>query len=293
MKRLLITGGSGELGAPLSELAARAWTTTSTYFRNPSVGGGQAVRLDLRDREATLALVKDRRPDAIIHTAVSDRSENMVAANRAAARHIGAAARQIGCRLIALSTDMVFDGRHPPYAEEAPPTPLGPYGQVKAENERLFADIPGCLTVRTSLIYDTKPGNRQIGWMLKKIEAQEPVPLFTDEIRQPIWVWNLAEALLELAEGTAEGIVNVAGGQATSRWEYGCALLSALGFDPEETARPVLAAEVAPNRPRDCTLRLDKARSLLKTPLLTVNEALRRAQGKADQGHSTSTTTRR
>jgi dTDP-4-dehydrorhamnose reductase len=278
MKRLLITGGSGDLGWPLARLAARYRETISTYFKNPTVGGGKAVRLDLRDREATLALVKDVQPHAIIHAATSDRSEDMVATIRAAALHISEAAQKAGCRLIALSTDMIFDGTQAPYAEETPPTPISPYGQVKAENERLFLKSHNnCLVVRTSLIYDLKPTNRQISWMLEKIKAGQPVGLFTDEIRQPIWAWNLAEALLELVDSPIQGILNVAGGRAMSRWEYGCALLRAMGYNPEKVARPVRAATVAPNRPPDCTLRLDKAREVLQTQLLTVEEAIKLA----------------
>ncbi len=59
-----------------------------------------------------------------------------------------------------------------------PPTPVSPYGQVKAENEKLFVGTPNCLVVRTSLIYDLNPNNRQISWMLRKIKVGEPVPLF-------------------------------------------------------------------------------------------------------------------
>ncbi len=294
MKRLLITGASGDLGRPLSALAAQRWETTGTYFSRAYIGGGNAVRLDLRDRSAVLALVRELRPAVIIHAAASDRSEDMVTTNLAAARHLAEAAQTVGCRLIALSTDMVFDGRNPPYREEDPPTPLSPYGEVKAANEQMFQALGGdCLVVRTSLIYDLTPENRQVRWMQEAIASGQRVTLFTDEIRQPIWAWNLAEILLELAESEQRGLLNVAGPQAMSRWEYGCALLRALGYSPDEVAVAVRAADVAPQRPRDLTLCLDRARAILKTPLLPLDEALRLAQGGYSSGHRTSTTTKR
>lgn len=294
MKRLLITGASGDLGRPLSTLAAQRWQTTGTYFSRARIGGGNAVRLDLRERSAVLTLVEDLRPDVIIHAAASDRSEDMVTTNLAASRHIAEAAQAIGCRLIALSTDMVFDGRNPPYREEDPPTPLSPYGKVKAANEQFFRARGGnCLIVRTSLIYDLAPENRQVRWMQETIASGQRVKLFVDEIRQPIWAWNLAEILLELAESDQKGLLNVAGPQAMSRWEYGCTLLRALGYSPHEVAIAVRAADVAPQRPRDLTLCLDKARAILKTPLLPLDEALQLAQGGYPSGHPTSTTTKR
>jgi dTDP-4-dehydrorhamnose reductase len=278
--RLLITGGSGDLGRPLSALAAQGWDTTVTYYRNPQIGGGAPVQLDLRDRDATLALVRETAPAVIIHTATSDRSEDMAAANRAAAQNILDAARAVGARLLAMSTDMVFDGTMSPYDEYAPPAPKSPYGRVKAQNEELFQAYPHSLIVRTSLIYDFDSSNRQITWMQDKIERGEPVGLFVDEVRQPIWVWNMAEALLELARSDRTGILNVAGPVPLDRWRYGIALLRALGYDPAQVAVPVRAAEVAPGRPPNCTLKLDRAREALATPLLDMSSALEAYQAR-------------
>ncbi len=277
-RRLLVTGASGNLGRPLSALAAGRWETTSTYLHNPQVGGGMPVRLDLKDRDATLDLVRSTRPDVIIHAAGSDRSQEMVETNRAAARHIAEAARCADCRLIALSSDMVFDGSCSPYGDDDPPTPLTPYGKVKAENEEhLLTAHHNCLVVRTSLIYDLSPANQQVAWMLETIAVDGVVTLFSDEVRQPVWAWNLAQALLELAGSPMNGRLNVAGPLPVSRWELGCALLEALGHDPAVVARPASAAETDPSRPRTLTLRLDRALACLQTPLLPLHEALRRA----------------
>lgn len=282
MGRLLITGASGNLGRPLSALAASSWETTGTYLHNPEIGGGKPAQLDLRNREAALELVLATQPDVIIHAATSDRSTDMARTNQAAAQHITEAARMVGCRLIALSSDMIYDGSRSPYDEIDPPTPLTPYGHVKAENERYFlAAYDGCLVVRTSLIYDLTPDNQQIAWMLESLAADQTVRLFSDEVRQPIWAWNLAEALLELAARPVTGLLNVAGPIAVSRWELGCALLEALGYDPATVASPASVAEAAPSRPRVLTLRLDRALALLSAPLLPLDEALRRAKAQA------------
>lgn len=278
MRRLLVTGASGDLGRPLSALASRSWLTTSTYFSRSQVGGGRPVRVDLRDRAAILRLTEDVSPDVIIHCAGSDRSPDMAQTNRLAAQNIAAAARRAGARLIALSSDMVFDGRNPPYREDSPPAPLSPYGKVKARNEELFLSMPGdCLVVRTSLIYDLDPANRQISWMLERIAQGQRITLFADEIRRPVWALNLAEALLELAVGSECGILQVAGARPVSRFDYGCALLTALGYDPEAIVEKTFAAEVMPDRPRDLSLDLTRARRVLSTPLLSLQEALRRA----------------
>ncbi len=272
---LLITGGSGNLGRPLSDLSARRWPTTSTYFKNPDVGGGTSIQLDMRHAADVHDLVERVHPDVIIHAATSDRSEDMADTIRSAARNIAEAAKAVQARLITLSTDVIFDGTQAPYTEDAPPTPVHPYGKAKADADRILLETyDNCLLVRTSLIYDLHSNNEQIRWMRSAIEEGKTITLFEDEIRQPIWSWNLAEALIELAERDVTGILNVAGPEQLSRWTFGSALIKAMGYDPNEVARPTRAAEVAPTRPRDCTLVLDKASGLLKTRLVPIDEAL-------------------
>ncbi|HLV44894.1 MAG TPA: SDR family oxidoreductase [Aggregatilineales bacterium] len=275
---LLITGASGDVGRVLSARAARRGIVFGNFYSNPATGGGTAVRLDLRDAAATLDLVRDLQPRAIVHCAASDRSHDMAHTNRQTARSVLQAARQTGARLIALSTDMVFDGSAAPYAEHAPPAPTSDYGRVKAENDALFlSSHDDCLVVRTSLVYDFTSDNWQCGWMLRKIAAGEKVGLFVDETRSAIWVENLAAALIELADRPETGLLNVAGPQAVSRWALGCALLEALGYDPQSVAEPVEAASAAPERPRDLTLSVERASALLDTPLLSLHEARRQA----------------
>lgn len=277
-RTILITGASGDLGRALSALATASWNTVSTYYRNPQIGGGQPVQLNLRDKSAALALAEQMQPDVIIHAAASDSSEDMAATNREAAQTIVAAARAINARLIPISTDMIFDGTQAPYAEDDPPAPRSDYGRVKAENEAMFRTTgENCLVVRTSLIYDFTPPNKQLSWMLNAVAADKPITLFVDEMRSPIWSWNLAEALLELAESQITGVLQVAGPQPISRWQLGTALLRAQGLDAERIAERVYAADLAPNRPRDLTLSPAKAQRVLNTPLLTIEEAYQRA----------------
>jgi dTDP-4-dehydrorhamnose reductase len=196
LKRLLITGGSGDLGRPLSQLAVAAghavWVT---YLRRPErIKAGQPIRLDLNDKNAVQAALDRLQPDVIIHTAVqqdgADQREQIVNSAAYLCALSGPATRRI-----LLSTDMVFDGQQAPYRDDDPPSPLSVYGRAKAETEAM-----GDCVVRTSLIYDFERGNRQVDWLLDTIARGERCRLFRDEFRSPIWAVNLAEALLELAD---------------------------------------------------------------------------------------------
>ncbi len=279
--RLFITGASGDLGRPLSQLAADRHTVCATYLERAHVGGGFPVQLDLRNRDDVRRAVSAWNPAVIIHAAISDRSPGMDTAALTAAQNLSDAAAAVGCRIIFLSTDMIFDGSGGPYHEDSRPAPRSDYGRVKlACEQHLLSNLPACLVVRTSLIYDFHPSNRQVGWMLDRLASGGRIPLFVDEVRHPIWSWNLAEALLELCHLPVTGILHVAGPEPLSRFKYGCALLWALGYDPAQVVEPVYAADRAPDRPRDLRQDLSRAQTLLATPLLSLPAALARAKAQ-------------
>jgi dTDP-4-dehydrorhamnose reductase len=274
MPKLLITGGSGDLGRVFSQRAAAAgYEVTAAYLSRPDrVAAGRPIRLDLCDLSAVADALDHLQPDAIIHTAVTVGLADPRRQIPDAARNLKRYADQAhDVRLILLSSDMVFDGSRPPYREDDPPSPLTAYGEGKAELETLG----GCI-VRTSLIYDFEPGNKQVDWLLDRIAKDERCPLFHDEFRSPIWVINLADALLELLTVRDEGILNVAGPQRMNRLDLGRGILQALGYDPDEHVKAT--SQAGTGRPADLTLDVSKAQRLLNTPLLTFDEAHQRWQ---------------
>jgi dTDP-4-dehydrorhamnose reductase len=112
--------------------------------------------------------------------------------------------------------------------------------------------------------------------MLRAIDSGSPINLFADQIRCPIWAVNLADALLELVETGASGLLHVVGPQPVSRFDLGVALLAALGYDP---ARWVLPASAPDTLPKVLHLSIERAQSLLvRTPLLSIAQARTRWQ---------------
>ncbi len=276
--RMLVTGGSGYLGGWVVRLARAAWDVTATYLTHPMDESGAVWRrLDLRDEAAVMALVDEVRPSAIIHTAACNPgySDDFEATNADGTRHVARAAVACDARLVHLSSDVIFDGRRGNYVERDPPTPLTPYGRSKALAEaEVHASGAEAVIVRTTLIYGWRPTmGRHTRWIVDGLNAGKPVRLFTDELRCPIWVESLAAAVIELATMSYTGVLHVAGAQPLSRYEFGIRLLRFHGIDPDPII-PALSREIAPNRPRDCTLDCARARSLLRTPLPGVDEVL-------------------
>ena len=240
--RLHVTGATGDLGSELVRLRPEA----------------SRERVEIRDAEAVRELLTRVRPEVVIHTAYrQDEAE----VNTVGSDNVARAAAAVGARLVHLSTDVVFDGRKgAPYVEGDPVSPSTDYGRAKAEaEERVAAAHPAAVLVRTSLLYGGATPSKH------ELAARDPAStFFTNEIRSPIQVTDLARALLELAELEIAGPLHVAGADDVSRAEL--AELIRRG--------PVRSEPAPPLRPLDCSLDSSRARALLRTRLRGVREVL-------------------
>ena len=257
--RLLITGASGYLGR---ELARRAHIGGAEV-----VGTGFAraadVRLDVRDREAVGRLVADVAPAAVVHTAYVQDGRDAWSVTVDGAENVALAAAELGARLVHLSTDVIFSGRKGgPYVEGDEPSPVTAYGRAKAEAERrVTAAYPHALLVRTSLIY----GGPGVEPSKHELAARDPASVFyDDELRSPIQVGDLADALLELVAVDLHGPLHVAGRDGLSR----------AGFAELVAGHPVRSGPAPPERPLDCRLNSSRAAALLRTRLRGVRTVL-------------------
>lgn len=273
-KRVLITGGSSYLGRHLLPLAHAHthYQPLYTYFNHaPAAGPVEAQQLDLRDSQAVMQLVAHWRPEAILHLAGSDRSEDMTAVITHGAENIVQAAQAAQARLIHLSTDVLFDGRHGPYSESEPPSPIHAYGEAKAAAESIIAAHADSVIVRTSLIYSLTHMDYATQWLVSTLQVGRPVTLFDDQIRNPVSAETLARACLELVDLDFRGILNVAGSQTLNRAEFGLKMLDWWNIQERAT---LSTGPTPATWPKDCRLDISLAKRLLSTPLSGVDAVI-------------------
>lgn len=274
---LLITGGSGYLGRELVRQAAPTWTVAATYHANlPVVAAVNFVPLDLRDVQAAERIITALRPTCIIHTAYLQGGPDLRSVTVQGSAAVARAAYALGARLIHLSSDVVFDGeRVGSYTESDLPTPISPYGQAKAEAEQLVAEfVPEALIVRTSLLYRGDMPSKHEQLALDAAAGRAEVAFYTDELRCPIVVGDLAAALLELAGLDIRGLLHVAGSDVVSRYEFARLVVAAAGGDADALSSAVSAGSSVP-RPRNCALDSGRAQGVIGTRLRGVREVLR------------------
>lgn len=275
--RILITGGGSYLGRHLVPLAAQNYQVCYTFFQNDPLGMPSGAPLDVREAAAVTRLVTQFQPQAIIHTVGSNRGRDMGNVIRQGMQNVAQAAAEVGARLVHLSTDSIFDGLNPPYDETAVPTPVNEYGRAKADAELIAAAHPNHVIIRTSLIYGLQEMDHGTAWMARALAAGEPVQLFDNQIRNPVWVETLSQACLELIAHNCIGILNIAGRQVMSRAEFALKLLDYWQVESRDTLS--VGPSVGGRWPLDCRLDLRRGTAVLTTPLLGVDEVM---QSKSD-----------
>lgn len=278
MTDIFITGGTGYLGRALVRQASRSGhrVAASYYTQAPPSDEALWLPLDVRDALAVEDLLDRLRPEVVIHTAFRQGGPDLLPVTATGAGNVARAAAAVGARLIHLSSDVIFDGeREGAYTEDDAPSPISAYGAAKAQAEILVAAAhPGAVLVRTSLIYGFAPIDRISQFALDVATGRSTERLFTDEIRCPIYVEDLAAALLELCALPYSGPLHIAGAEALSRYAFGVLIARAWNVDPSGI-RGALSAESPVRRPRNCALDSSRARGLLRTPLRGVSEVLR------------------
>ena len=242
--RVLLTGGSGQLGTELLDA-----------FPGHEVVAPEADVLNVSDRDSVLQRITTTEPHAIVHAAAwtdvdgceldPDRA---LLVNALGTRHVAEGARLVGARVCYISTDYVFPGdADRPYTEWDRTGPLSVYGRSKLGGERELD--PGSTIVRTSWVCG-RTGKNFVRTILGRAVAAGPgeLAVVDDQHGRPTFADDLAGMVAALVVARLPGTFHVTN-QGQTTW-YGLArdVASAAGLDPN-VVRPIATAEMSPPRP--------------------------------------------
>ncbi len=263
--KILVTGSEGQLGWEL--------------LRQGDKLGFEMFPADLPELDITRSdqvnqLLKRCKPSLLINAAAYtnvDRAETDKALAFAVNRD-GAAVLARQCRiekipLIHVSTDFVFDGlKKLPYLESDPIAPVGVYGQSKAAGEdqvRLQSETH--IIVRTAWLYGVH-GHNFVKTMLRLAKAKETLRVVADQYGCPTSAFDLAEALLTMAQRIRDdaeitcGTFHFCGKGVTTWFDFTKAIVKiAELYSPVKTAHviPITMAEYPTDAARPLYSALD------------------------------------
>jgi dTDP-4-dehydrorhamnose reductase len=267
--RIYLTGADGMFGTAFF----RALSRHPGLARQPRLGVS-VTDFDIADADAVRTSVRDFRPDVIVHAAANaivDACENDPAmalrTNVQGTSNVAEVCRDVGARLVYLSSDYLFDGSaRPPdgYPADAVPRPLNIYGLTKLAGERVTQAVDRHLIIRTSWLFGgTDENTDQLLAAVRAMLAGERPALINDQVSRPTYARDLAEGvvrLLALAE-LPTGVLHLTNTGQASWYEAGLVAadqlrrLSGIAVpDPEPV--PLAQCGLAAHRPRYSVLGL-------------------------------------
>jgi dTDP-4-dehydrorhamnose reductase len=287
--RVAITGANGLLGGEaVAQIGARH--EVLAIGRGPcrlARGPFTWSSADLGDgRSVELALLEFR-PDAVLHAGAATDVDGCERDPEAAWRvnvdgteQVARACRTLGARLVAISTDYVFDGEAGPYAEEDTPNPRGVYARTKrCGEEAALLLVPDCAVARVAVVYSGRPGAKATfaTQVVDKLLRGEPVKAFSDQIVSTTLASSGASRCLELLlETSYRGVLHASDATVLDRVDFARRIAHRFGLSGEIV--PVRTADVhlAAPRPLRGGLRVQRASTLLRNGPLALDEALDR-----------------
>lgn len=279
--RVLITGGSGQLG---TELLKRLPEGAEVFAPTRD-------ELDLSNASAVEAYARQLAPTHILHagawTAV-DAAESQPDAARAvnalSTSALAKVARQQKAVLLYVSTDFVFgDGHDRPIDPDEPTDPLSVYGMTKFEGECEVQERLGdqCIIVRTSWVYAAH-GQNFVRTMLRLMNERERLQVVADQVGTPTSAADLAEFCWKLLVESRYGIWHFSDAGVASWYDFACAIYEearARGLVTQDVEIRPIPSEGYPTpayRPRYSVLDKHASWALRDTPPEHWRAALRR-----------------
>ena len=224
--KVFVTGVGGQLGHDvMNELAKRGHAGVSSDIAPDYTGiqDGSAVchmpyvQLDITDAAAVRRVLNEVKPDAVIHCAAwtaVDAAEDeanwpkVKAINMDGTRHIAEACKALGCKMMYISTDYVFNGQGTePWQPDCPDyAPLNVYGKTKLGGEiAVRTPVERCFIVRTAWAFGAN-GNNFIKTMLKLGQTHKTLRVVNDQVGTPTYTVDLARLLVDMIETEKYGL---------------------------------------------------------------------------------------
>jgi dTDP-4-dehydrorhamnose reductase len=192
-------------------------------------------------------------------------------------------------QMVHISTDAVFDGtKDGIYFETDTPNPLGVYARTKLlGEEKVLSANPDAVVARVNFFGWSLTGTRSLPeFFINNLSAGQKVNGFTDVYFCPLFVGDLAEALLKILNKELSGIYHVVGSEALSKYDFGLSIARKFGYD-ETLVIPKSVEESGLKARRSHNLRLSvhKLSTALGEPIPGLSTGIEKFYTQYQQGY--------
>lgn len=273
--KILVTGVGGQLGYDVCKVLEN---------RKIKHRGVDIADFDITDAQAVRDYICTYRPDAVIHcsawTAVDKAEDNMEIVRRINAegpRNIAEVCKEIGAKMLYISTDYVFPGTGERFYEPKDPTgPLGAYGQTKLDGELAVQGIlERYFIVRVSWVFG-KNGNNFVKTMLKLSENKDEINVVCDQIGSPTYTADLALLLCDMIMTEKYGVYHATNEGICSWAEFAAEIFRLAGKKTKVNPIPTSEYPTRAVRPLNSRMSKDKLEKMGFSRLPSWQDALER-----------------
>ena len=255
--RILVTGVKGQLGYDVCKVLTA---------RGIDHRGVDIEEFDITDAEAVESYLKVYAPDGVIHcsawTAVDkaeDEPEKVALVNTQGPRNIARVCREMGAKMLYISTDYVFPGDGDRFYEPEDPTgPLGVYGATKLGGERAVEELlDRYFIVRISWVFG-KNGSNFVKTMLRLAETRSELNVVCDQIGSPTYTADLAPLLCDIIATKKYGVYHATNEGVCSWAQFAAEIFRQAGKDVKVNPIPTSSYPTRAVRPLNSRMSKDK-----------------------------------
>jgi len=234
---ILVVGSRGMLGHDLMQVLTG------------DVRGVDIEEIDITSFESTRRVLLTLKPEVVVNAAAytdvdgcETKRELAMQVNGEGVAHLALAAREIGAKLVHVSTDYVFDGKkESPWLEDDPTNPLSVYGESKLAGELNARLVPDHLIVRTQWLYGLN-GKNFVETMLRLGREKKELSVVNDQIGSPSWTVDLSLVIKALIDKGCRGTYHAANAGFCSWNGFARAIFEEAGLDV--TVTPMTTTEL-------------------------------------------------
>ncbi len=284
-EKMLITGVSGLLGNNLAYFFREKFQILGLYREHPVFIEGVETRYsNLLSEKSIFDVVKTFHPNVVIHCAsltnVDDceKHKDMARAVNVLGTQflVNAVQSRNDCKLVFISTDLVYDGKKGDYRETDPVNPVNFYGISKLEAEQEALRKEKALVLRTNIFgWNIQDKLSLAEWMLNELSQGRPIQGFRDVLFSSIYTFELAKILGLAIEKDLSGIYNCGSSTSLSKYEFALKLAEIFSLD-SLLIRPISIDDscLTAKRAKNISLNVDKLNQDLPYRTPSVAESL-------------------
>lgn len=254
--KVFVTGVKGQLGYDVvGELEKRGHTAV----------GVDIDELDITDQAAVEAMLKEVKPDAVIHCAAwtavdaaEDNVEKCRLVNAGGTENIAKVCKELDCKMMYISTDYIFDGKgtRPWEPDDPVTTPLNVYGLTKYEGEKAVrSNVEKFFIVRIAWVFGK--GKNFIKTMINLGKTHDHLTVVNDQVGTPTYTYDLARLLVDMIETEKYGNYHATNEGGYITWyDFACEIFRQAGIEVD--VAPVSSDQYPAKAKRPSNSRMSK-----------------------------------